>query len=219
LAGRQPGSWWPMRRHPDAFRSWIAAGFAAFLAVWSLYMDWSSNGTAEPLPFLPLANPVDVTTCAALLLIARWLATVWRASPGVYDRDLQRGMIGALAAVAFAWLNAVLLRTMHHWNDVPYQLPALMADTTVQAALSIFWTVIALVAMLWANRSGLRVVWFAGAGLMAVVLGKLFLVDLVHVGTLARIVSFLVVGGLMLVIGYFSPLPPKSRMAVEEREG
>jgi uncharacterized membrane protein len=62
--------------------------------------------------------------------------------------------------------------------------------------------------MLWANRNKLRVSWFGGAGLMAVVVAKLFLVDLVHVGTLPRIVSFLVVGGLMLVIGYFSPLPP-----------
>jgi uncharacterized membrane protein len=91
---------------------------------------------------------------------------------------------------------------------VPYQLEALLADTEVQAALTIFWTLLALGTKLWANRTGLRVVWFVGAGLMAVVVAKLFLVDLVHVGTLARIVSFLVTGGLMLVIGYFSPLPP-----------
>jgi uncharacterized membrane protein len=82
----------------------------------------------------------------------------------------------------------------------------------VQAALSIFWTLLALGAMLWANRSGLRVVWFSGAGLMAVVVAKLFLVDLVQVGTIPRIVSFLVVGLLMLVIGYYSPLPPREEL-------
>jgi uncharacterized membrane protein len=37
---------------------------------------------------------------------------------------------------------------------------------------------------------------------------KLFLVDLSNVGTLPRIVSFLAVGGLMLVIGYVAPMPP-----------
>ncbi len=40
---------------------------------------------------------------------------------------------------------------------------------------------------------------------------KLFLVDLADVGTIARIVSFLVVGGLVLLIGYFSPLPPGTK--------
>jgi uncharacterized membrane protein len=46
---------------------------------------------------------------------------------------------------------------------------------------------------------------------MAVVLVKLFLVDLARIGTVPRIVSFLGVGGLMLVIGYYSPLPPSTR--------
>ena len=37
---------------------------------------------------------------------------------------------------------------------------------------------------------------------------KLFVVDLSGSGTVSRIVSFLAVGGLMLVVGYFTPLPP-----------
>jgi hypothetical protein len=71
--------------------------------------------------------------------------------------------------------------------------------------------VLALVAMLWAHRRGLRVLWFSGAGLMAAVVVKLFLVDLAKVGGIERIVSFIAVGVLMLVIGYFAPLmpPPK----------
>jgi uncharacterized membrane protein len=35
-------------------------------------------------------------------------------------------------------------------------------------------------------------------------------VDLSNVGTIARIVSFIGVGVLMLVVGYFSPVPPKA---------
>jgi len=114
--------------------------------------------------------------------------------------------------VAFVWLNAVLLRTMHHWRGIPYEAEALLADTAIHTALSIFWTVLALGAMLWANRSLQRVVWFCGAALMGVVLVKLFLVDLARIGTVPRIVSFLGVGGLMLVIGYYSPLPPDTRL-------
>jgi uncharacterized membrane protein len=45
---------------------------------------------------------------------------------------------------------------------------------------------------------------------MAVVVAKLFLVDLGNTGTLARVVSFLGVGVLLLVVGYFAPVPPRA---------
>jgi uncharacterized membrane protein len=50
-----------------------------------------------------------------------------------------------------------------------------------------------------------------GAGLLGLVLLKLFTKDLTGTGTLARIVSFMVVGGLMLLIGYLSPIPAKAK--------
>ncbi len=208
LASRFVGRWWPLRVYQDGFRQWVACGLAAFLLLWSAWLNWASDGAAAPLPYLPLANPLDVAAGLALLAVAGWMATVWRAGSVLFTRGQQQLMIAALVAAVFVWLNAILLRTMHHWTGVAYDLDMLAADTAVQAALSIFWTLLALGAMLWANRSGVRVVWFGAAALMAVVVAKLFLVDLVHIGTLARIVSFLVVGGLMLVIGYFSPLPP-----------
>jgi len=40
---------------------------------------------------------------------------------------------------------------------------------------------------------------------------KLFAVDLSGTGTVARIVSFVGVGILLLVIGYFSPAPPRTQ--------
>ena len=67
----------------------------------------------------------------------------------------------------------------------------------------------ALAAMLLGWRRANRRAWLAGAGLLAVVVVKLFLIDLDGIGTVARIVSFLGVGLLMLVMGYFCPLPPK----------
>jgi uncharacterized membrane protein len=59
-----------------------------------------------------------------------------------------------------------------------------------------------------AARKSIRVAWLAGAVLLAVVVAKLFLVDLSRIGSIERIVSFLGVGLLMLIFGYFSPLPP-----------
>jgi uncharacterized membrane protein len=62
--------------------------------------------------------------------------------------------------------------------------------------------------MVMATRVRLRPLWLAGAGLMAIVVAKLFFVDLSNVGGIERIVSFIGVGLLMLVVGYFSPVPP-----------
>jgi uncharacterized membrane protein len=115
---------------------------------------------------------------------------------------------GALAVLGFVWLNAALLRAVHHLGGVPFEFDALARSTLVQVSLSIFWTVLALGCMLLAKRGAGRVVWLVGATLLAVVVAKLFLVDLSRVGTIERIVSFVVVGVLMLVIGYYSPLPP-----------
>ena len=56
----------------------------------------------------------------------------------------------------------------------------------------------------------MRGVWITGATLMAVVVLKLFFIDLSNVGGMERIVSFIAVGVLMLVIGYFSPVPPRT---------
>jgi len=47
---------------------------------------------------------------------------------------------------------------------------------------------------------------------------KLFFVELADRGGLYRIVSFIVVGVLLLVVGYFAPVPPR-RPVVEAQEG
>jgi uncharacterized membrane protein len=216
LTGSMAERWWPLRNHRAEFRSWVACGLAAGLVGWSLWLNSVSDGSAAPAAYLPLLNPLDLAVGFAICAMALWLRVVWRAGAELYGRASQRLMLAVLVAAAFFWLNAVLLRTMHYWGGVTYRFDAMMASTAVQAALSIFWTLLALGAMLWANRGGWRVVWFGAAGLMAVVVAKLFVVDLVRVGTVPRIVSFLVVGGLMLVIGYYSPLPPARNEAASQ---
>jgi uncharacterized membrane protein len=113
--------------------------------------------------------------------------------------------------LTFIWLNAALLRTLHQWAGVPFDLDVMIRSTLVQTALSIFWTVLALATMLIAARRTSRGMWTAGAVLLAATIVKLFVVDLSHVGTIERIISFVGVGLLTLVIGYFSPLPPAAR--------
>ena len=80
-----------------------------------------------------------------------------------------------------------------------------------QTGLAILWTLLSLGLMLVAHRGALRVSWLAGAGLLVVVVIKLVFVDLSKAEGWERIVTFIGVGVLMLVIGYFAPLPPRGK--------
>jgi uncharacterized membrane protein len=93
---------------------------------------------------------------------------------------------------------------------VPFDADSLVASTTLQAALSMVWGATGLAAMTLGARQRQRVVWLVGAALMTVVVAKLILVDLGNAGTLGRVVSFLGVGVLLLVVGYFAPVPPRA---------
>jgi len=119
--------------------------------------------------------------------------------------------IKMLGAVLFIALNGMLLRTLHHYADVPFRLEAMVRSTLVQSAFSLFWSLLALAAMVIATRRGLRALWMVGAVLLGVVVAKLFLVDLANTGTVERVISFIGVGILVIVVGYFSPVPPKSQ--------
>ena len=58
------------------------------------------------------------------------------------------------------------------------------------------------------DAGALRPLWMTGAGLLALSIGKLFLIDLGALSGLPRVIAFLGVGTLLLLIGYLSPLPP-----------
>jgi len=55
-----------------------------------------------------------------------------------------------------------------------------------------------------------------GAGLLAAVVAKLFLVDLSALSGLPRVVAFVGVGILLLVVGFLSPLPPAAPAATTD---
>ncbi len=199
---------WPFAVHQVTYIGIAAAGIALYLAAWSVKTNVTLAGDPYPLPFVPLLNPLDLAELFVILVLLRfWL--YWRAADlGGHPKPPDRFASAFLAAVAFIWLNAALLRSLHHGAGVPFQVEPMIRSSLVETSLSIFWTVLALSAMLIATRTGARVVWLVGAGLLGVVIAKLFLVDLSRVGTIGRIISFVGVGLLMLVIGYFSPLPP-----------
>jgi uncharacterized membrane protein len=205
---------WPIEVHREAYVGVAAVGLALYLALWSVKTNVTLPGDPYPLPFVPLLNPLDLAEFFVLLVLLRFWLYLRSADLPDFAMLPRRPVFIGLAVLAFVWLNAALLRALHHVAGVPFEVEAMLRSNLVETSLSIFWTVIALTTMLVATRTRARVVWLTGAGLLGVVIAKLFLVDLSHVGTVERIISFVGVGLLMLIIGYFSPLPP----AVEQGE-
>lgn len=194
---------WPFNQYTTDYRDVIPAPLLFLLLLW--FIDASASSGAVPFAFVLILNPLDLTQLGAVALLG------WAMKANLMSLAQSTGHIryGLLAGAGFVWLNLVLLRAIHHYGGVAYDLTSLWNSGVVQMALSILWTVCALVVMNFSRRVQERYWWIAGAVLLAAVLLKLFTKDLNDSGTLARIISFMVVGGLMLLIGYLSPIPAR----------
>ncbi|MBI9092897.1 MAG: DUF2339 domain-containing protein [Desulfobacterium sp.] len=198
---------WPIHRFHRAYFQGGTALPMAIVFAWALRVNLYP-GDPTPLPFVPVFNPVEISQLFILFLALQWInrQEEWIRR---MDINLTGPLLKRIVYMAgFLLLNAMVARTLHFWVQVPYTASGLYRSVLSQAALSILWGVTALVTTLVATRKGSRPAWFAGVSILSLVVIKLFVVDLAGTGTLARIVSFLGVGSLMLLIGYFSPLSP-----------
>ena len=203
--------WWPFREHAGLYRDVALAPLLILLAGWSVFANLADPGIAVPPTHIPLLNPLDLTQM--LVLYAGW-SWARQAAP---DLDAQHMVVPGLGVLTFIWVNGVALRAIHYYAGVPYEIGAQLASVLTQSVLSLLWTSCALVLMTWASRRGARTPWMVGAALLGVVVLKLLVNDLGHSGTVARIVSFLGVGAMLLLIGYVAPLPPGE--ALKEGDG
>ncbi|KPA92370.1 putative membrane protein [Pseudomonas asplenii] len=204
-----PREWpWPIAAYSREYRLYAAAPLALLMLGWFWLANSFSDGHAEPLPYVPLLNPLELG-----LLFALGSLYIWSRSAvpqlGVRAAHAELAAQAVCSLSLFAFVTALVMRAAHHWGGVDFELDALLGSMLVQAGLSIAWSLIALSLMIGGHLRHRREVWLMGAALIAVVVAKLFFVELSNRGGLARIVSFIGVGVLMLVVGYFAPLPPK----------
>ncbi|PKO29758.1 MAG: DUF2339 domain-containing protein [Betaproteobacteria bacterium HGW-Betaproteobacteria-7] len=202
---------WPLDEFHAAYSVVGSLPVVVFLFSWAWSSTLLGHGAA-PLPHVPVLNPLEMGQIAVMLGIALW----WRR---LNEREVLPGsgllVLPLLGLTAFAVISSMVLRTCHQWGGVPWQPQALLKSMLAQSALSIVWSTIAIGLMLFAHRQGARAIWILGAALVALVVGKLFLVELAASGSLERIVSFIVVGLLLLLVGYFAPLPPRRDAAAD----
>ena len=209
---------WPVVKHWPTYLSWCSGAMLAVAASGAACVALGYDGDLDPLPFVPVANPLIVVAVCSLMALRWWrkLAKSCEADP---FEGLGASRIGfMLAAAGTLTLTMETARAVHHTDGVAWNAADLIGSTTLQASLSVLWAAIALSAMIAGVRLARRSVWAAGASLMAVVVAKLFLVDLGNLAAVSRVVSFLGVGVLLLTVGYFAPVPPASPTETQSNE-
>ena len=202
------GTSWPVGKHASTYLG-VGGILPSFcLLLWTI-VSFGVAGDPSPLPYFPFFNPVELSGLIVLITLVFW--SVNRKNKGYILKHLPvRHCFWGLSVLFFFWLNSVVARSVHFYVGIPYHPDSLYRSVIFQAAIAALWGFGALAITIWSARRGSRPLWGVGATLLGMVVLKLFVVDLSGTGTIARIVSFLVVGFLMLIIGYFSPLPPKN---------
>ena len=182
----------------------LAGGIAlsTILGIWELKGS-ALDGAVPFMPYLPLLGPLDLLQAAALAAFVYWLHRI-----ETFMNAPERLAYKAAGIAAFLYATVLLGRAVHFYGEVDYTAYALSASLVFQASLSILWSSMGIAAMLAGKLRAERTVWIAGAGVLGVVVLKLFVVDLAGSGTVERIVSFISVGVLLLLVGYFAPIPP-----------
>jgi len=211
---------WPFNSHQRSYKVYSGSILAVVLSLWS-FIALTDKGNSDPLPWLPLLNPLDIMLMIVFITLFKW----WQSSADSFSstQSSKEGLITinrkifnknlfvmAFAVLAFLWLNFTLFRIAHHWFDIPFNQNALYASSLVQTSVSILWAFTGVVLTLFASRKNKRMLWLIGAVLLGLVVLKLFIIDLSALGSLGRVISFLVVGALLTSIGYFAPLPNKN---------
>jgi len=196
-----------------SYRGWIepyrgiyqrigVGGLVILLSIWELVSFGLSSDMLGS--YIPLLNPLDMIEIASLALVYYWISTQRFA--------IERYLYVALAFMGTALASIIFARAVHHYMGIAYDFKPLWSSMFFQAGLSIVWSLLAISLMLFSQKRASRPMWIGGFILFMLVVAKLFLIELSSSGTVERIVSFMAVGSLLLLIGYFAPLPPAKSM-------
>ncbi len=196
------GAWPLAEQFPDYRLRWFIPASIAVAIAWIAALG--SSGDSAPLPYLPLLNPIELFQLAALLVAA-----------GLARRAGARDLLALAAGLGLLFATFAALRGVHQLGGAPWS-PDILDDRVAQAALTVVWSLAGVVGWVVGSRRRHWGVWLAGATLMGIVLLKLLLVDRRYFGDLAGIVSFMAVGGLLVIVGRIAPTPPRSGTADDE---
>jgi uncharacterized membrane protein len=186
----------------------------AILTLWfivTLFM----TGNPAPLPvYVPFINPLDLEQgfCAAAILL---YLVQERAQKQTVGRRSKRIFFVLGDIMVFLWLTAIIARSVHFYAKEP--LTFMLKSPVFHLTAFIVWALYGIAHIIAGHKRARRSIWIAGAAIIVCDVAKLLILDLAGTGTVMRIVSFFIAGGVMLFIGWVAPLPPSSAR-LENRE-
>lgn len=177
----------------------VMAGVASFALL--------AEGQPTPLRYIPILNPLELGQLLLLTLLLRWYQQSIQQGLSSTSTEQRTSLFGLLSVLL---LTSITLRSVHFIAGVPWS-SALFSSPLAQASLSIIWSLAGIIAMIVGARRASRSLWIGGASLMGVVIFKLILIDRQHLQDLPAILGTLAVGLLLLIVGYFAPVPPRQK--------
>jgi len=193
---------WPRADDFTRYRNgWFGIALPLLALLWMVGLFLA--GSAAPVVYLPLLNPLELGLLAIGALVFGYVRDE---VPG------WRPQLRLWPLVAFAFVSMATLRGVHHWHGEPWEMRVLDSGFT-QTSLTVVWSLIGVSAWILGSRRLDRRLWLGGAILMGAVLLKLVAVDRQYMGNIPGIVSFMAVGLLLVGVGYFAPSPPKREEA------
>jgi uncharacterized membrane protein len=197
-----------------------------------LVLAWSAASAALALVSRAVAEERLVFGSAGYLILALAYALAVKAPPDDFFRanaDPADGVPSLLFALAAGVVFVVVALGREEWEPVRVlaaigaavltmytislailglfeEVGTASVETDFQrghSAVSTFWGIVGLVALYVGLTRNLRALRLAGFALFGLALAKLFLYDLANLSSITRALSFLAVGGVLLLAGFF----------------
>ncbi|OTG86660.1 hypothetical protein B9T31_06540 [Acinetobacter sp. ANC 4558] len=182
---------------------WQARTTLALMVIWIICSQLFATQVFQYY-WLPVFNPFD------LMSIGMLVGLMWMLSLQVKS-GLDQGLASVMAVLGLLWLSSyILLRALHQYLGTPLNQIEVWSNATIQLSFTLLWVILAFIAMSVASRKCLKPLWILGGSILIIVTLKLVLLDLSHIGTLTRVISFLGAGFIMLIIAYIAPIPTSS---------
>jgi uncharacterized membrane protein len=206
---------WPLQPYLQSYIFIAAIPLVIGTFAGGLALALLSNGNAAPLPYIPLLNPVELTVALVIAVGISWILLLRRLN--MANSNVNSGDTWVpYSLLGFVLINTVWLRIAHHFFAVPWDAEKLFSSFFVQTGYAILWSVMALVMMVMGHRTARRGLWMLGAALLGLTVLKLIAIDMSNTGGVARVVAFIGVGVLILIVGFFAPLPPSTNTESQE---
>ena len=188
----------PLGEAFDRYRLALQMAVAGVLGLWWLG-SLTSAGSATPLPWIVVFNPLELAEIAVLVLGAMRL---WEGNA----KRIPPAQLMGMAVAGLVLVTVMTLRAVHQWGGEPWS-ERLLGSQLAQTSLTVVWSLLGVVGWVSGSRRGLWGLWLAGAILMGVVLAKLLLIDRGNLGDLLGIGAFIAYGLLCTLVGWLAPAP------------